>query len=53
MGTSETTAAVRTANTVEYLVAATKDAGIHQIVVRGNLTQRANHSAFSGTVSAW
>lgn len=38
MGTSETTAAVRTANTVEHLVAATKDAGIHQIVVHGSLT---------------
>ena len=37
MSASETTAAVRTANTVEHLVAATKDAGIHQIVVRGNL----------------
>jgi hypothetical protein len=37
MSASETTPATKTATTVEQLIAATKDAGIHQIVVHGDL----------------
>jgi hypothetical protein len=37
MGASETAPAMKTATTVEQLVAATRDAGVHQIVVHGDL----------------
>jgi len=48
MSASETTLAMKSANTVEQLVAAIRDAGIRQIVVHGDLANTPSVSLSPG-----